>query len=80
MAPMPSTVVDVRQLTERFAELVALAAAGGDVIIAEGSVPRARLVALGSGRARQPGLHRGAITTTPDFDEPLPDEFWTGAP
>jgi predicted DNA-binding antitoxin AbrB/MazE fold protein len=22
------------------------------------------------------GLHRGAITTTDDFDDPLPDEFW----
>lgn len=21
-------------------------------------------------------LHRGAILTTPDFDEPLPDSFW----
>jgi hypothetical protein len=24
------------------------------------------------------GLHRGMITTTEDFDEPLPDEFWLG--
>lgn len=23
-------------------------------------------------------LARGAIQTTPDFDDPLPDEFWLG--
>ena len=22
------------------------------------------------------GLHRGAMTTSEDFDEPLPDDFW----
>jgi hypothetical protein len=26
----------------------------------------------------QPGLHLGAISTSDDFDEPLPDEFWLG--
>jgi hypothetical protein len=24
------------------------------------------------------GLHAGAIWTSDDFDEPLPEEFWTG--
>ncbi len=24
------------------------------------------------------GLHRGAISISSDFDEPLPDEFWLG--
>ena len=24
------------------------------------------------------GLHRGAIWTSDDFDDPLPDEFWLG--
>lgn len=27
---------------------------------------------------RKAGLHAGAIWTSEDFDEPLPDEFWTG--
>lgn len=26
----------------------------------------------------RPGLHLGAISTSDDFDEPLPDEFWLG--
>lgn len=27
---------------------------------------------------RKAGLHMGAIRISDDFDEPLPDEFWTG--
>jgi hypothetical protein len=26
----------------------------------------------------RPGLHLGAISMSEDFDEPLPDEFWSG--
>jgi antitoxin (DNA-binding transcriptional repressor) of toxin-antitoxin stability system len=28
--------------------------------------------------SRMAGLHEGAIQTTSDFDEPLPDSFWVG--
>ena len=27
---------------------------------------------------RTPNLHPGAMTVAPDFDDPLPDEFWFG--
>ena len=77
---MPSTAIDVHDLPQRFAELVALAAAGDEVIITDGTALRARLVALPQGRERRPGLHPGAISTGPDFDDPLPDEVWTGGP
>ena len=26
------------------------------------------------------GLHAGAIVAAPDFDAPLPDDFWAGQP
>lgn len=29
-------------------------------------------------RERMAGLHPGAIVMSPDFDAPLPDEFWLG--
>ena len=29
-------------------------------------------------RERVAGLHPGAIVMAPDFDAPLPDEFWLG--
>ncbi len=31
-----------------------------------------------SARPRVLGLHPGAIWTSEDFDDPLPDEFWLG--
>ncbi len=31
------------------------------------------------GPARIPGRHAGQIQMADDFDEPLPDSFWTGA-
>lgn len=75
---MAGTTVDVRDLPERFAELVALVLSGGEVLVTDGSVPRARLVALAPSVGRRAGLHPGAITIEPDFDDPLPDEVWTG--
>lgn len=33
-----------------------------------------------NGRPRTLGLHMGAIVAAPDFDAPLPDEFWAGPP
>ena len=37
----------------------------------------------GAGESDKPkapiaGLHPGAMEMSPDFDEPLPDEFWLG--
>lgn len=33
---------------------------------------------LMTSKPRIPGLHPGAIWTSEDFDESLPDEFWAG--
>ena len=71
--------VDVRELPGRFAELLDLARAGAEVVVTDGSTPRARLVPLPvAHRATIPGLHAGLVDIVPDFDDPLPDEFWGG--
>jgi antitoxin (DNA-binding transcriptional repressor) of toxin-antitoxin stability system len=75
---MSTTTVEVQELHARFGEVLSLAAAGTEVIVTEGHVPRARLVPLTSRHARTPGLHPGAIQTSDDFDAPLPEDFWTG--
>lgn len=75
---MPAATIDVNDLPSRFAELLALAEAGDEVLITEGDIPRARLVALPTGGLRKLGLHPGAMVMAPNFDDPLPDEFWTG--
>jgi len=77
---MATTVIDVKELPTKFAEIVSLAAAGAEVIVTEGNVPRAKLVPLAVGQPRVAGLHTGAIQTTADFDAPLPENFWAGTP
>lgn len=76
---MPTKTIDVRDAQHQLTELVAEVAAGTQVILMDGTQPRARLVPVtSSGPERVPGLHRGSMTTSPDFDEALPDEYWTG--
>ena len=71
------TAIDIRELPARLDEALALASAGGEVVLLEGSTPRARLVPFVSA-PRVAGLHPGAIQSAPDFDAPLPDAFWAG--
>lgn len=75
---MSTKTIEVWELTARFPEILSLAAAGTEVIVTEGQVPRARLVPLVQGQSRIPGLHPGAIQTAADFDAPLPEEYWVG--
>ena len=37
-----------------------------------------KVVIIPAEKIRVPGLNRGENWTSDDFDEPLPDEFWTG--
>jgi len=75
-----TTAIDIRELPARLDEALALAAAGGEVILLDGSTPRARLVPIDVARPRVLGLHPGAIQPAPDFDAPLPEDFWAGTP
>jgi len=78
---MPTKTVDVHDAQHQLAELIAQVAAGIEIILTDGQQPRARLVPIVTPTTRRvPGLHAGSITTTADFDAPLPDEFWTGTP
>ena len=73
-----ATTIDIRELPARLNEALALASAGGEVILLDGSSPCARLVPFASAPSRDAGLHPGAIQPTLDFDAPLPEDFWTG--
>jgi antitoxin (DNA-binding transcriptional repressor) of toxin-antitoxin stability system len=75
---MATTTVDIRDLANRFSEIISQAA-GDEVIITEQDIPRAKLIPLPEvTKARMSGLHLGAIQTSEDFDAQLQDEFWTG--
>jgi prevent-host-death family protein len=72
--------VSVDEAQDRLPDLLAQALAGNEVIITEHGTPVARLVPLAahSKKKRVPGLNRGSVSTSEDFDEALPDEFWLG--
>ncbi|GAB4506078.1 MAG: hypothetical protein Kow00123_02160 [Anaerolineales bacterium] len=67
--------IDIKEAQARLQELLSQIASGVELILTDGMTPVARLVPIS---ARVAGLHAGAIWTSPDFDEPLPDEFWMG--
>lgn len=73
--------VSVDEAQKQLHDLLAQALAGNEVIITEHGKPVARLVPIpvaAANKKRVAGLNRGAIWTSEDFDQPLPDEFWLG--
>jgi antitoxin (DNA-binding transcriptional repressor) of toxin-antitoxin stability system len=70
--------VDVRETQTNLHDLLSLVREGTEVVLTEGTTPVACLLPIGvSSTPRVAGLHRGAIWTSEDSDEPLPEEFWT---
>ncbi|GAJ29295.1 type II toxin-antitoxin system Phd/YefM family antitoxin [Acidomonas methanolica] len=70
----------VHDAKTNLSRLIADALAGGDVVIARGSVPVVRLVPVEPRGRRVFGTLKGKITLDKAFDEPLPaDELegWT---
>jgi antitoxin (DNA-binding transcriptional repressor) of toxin-antitoxin stability system len=77
---MLTKTVDVSDSQVRLAELLALVLSGTEIVFTQNQMPLARLIPIVSPQAtpRVAGLHKGAIWTSDDFDEPLPEDFWTG--
>ncbi len=77
---MTTQTVTIEDAQARLEELLNLAQAGTEIIIAHGGQPVARLVAIAEPKPKRriAGLDRGKIWMSDDFDAPLPDEFWTG--
>lgn len=79
-------MIDVSNAQGQLAELIALVQQGVEVILADGATPLAHIVPLLTSDVKREampriaGLHEhvGAIWTSDDFDDPLPDEFWLG--
>ncbi len=74
---MSDGTIDIQKERTDADQLLSLIAEGTEVLFTEGDTPVARLVPVGK---RVPGLHVGAIWSAEDFDEPLPEEFWTENP
>ncbi len=72
---MLAKTIDIRKEQTNLDTLLSLISEGAEVLLTDGDTPVARLVPI---EKRIAGLHSGAIWASDDFDEPLPDEFWTG--
>ena len=78
---MQTKTVEVHEAQTHLVELLLLVSAGMEIILMVGSTPLARIVPMaGAPTPRVAGLHPGAIWTSEDFDEPLPEDFWAGPP
>jgi prevent-host-death family protein len=72
-------MVDISEAKTQLPTLLSSALEGNEVIISEHNKPLAKLVPiLSSQKSRTPGLNKGKIWVSEDFDDPLPDKFWTG--
>ena len=70
---MQTETIDVGEAQAQFKDIVHRVVAGVHVILSENSKPVAHLFPAG---VRMAGLHAGAMSTSNDFDAPMPDGFW----
>ncbi len=76
---MITKTIDVQEVQISLEDILAFIRQGTGVILTDASRPLARLIPLTRPpTTRIAGLHQGAMWTRDDFDDPLPDEFWTG--
>lgn len=76
---MKTRAIDVQKSKIEIQDLVPWIKAGEEIILAEGDKPIARIVPIvSSTKERVPDIHAGQIWTSDDFDDSLPDDFWTG--
>jgi antitoxin (DNA-binding transcriptional repressor) of toxin-antitoxin stability system len=83
-----TTTIDLALESPTLDELLRLTEQGNDVVLVKAGQPVAKLVSTAplspssdSLPKRTPGLQPGAIVIVdPDWDAPLPDEFWLGEP
>ena len=69
----PPDQVNIHHAKTHLSRLVEDVAAGAEVLIAKGGKPMARFVPLELTRAaRRPGLLKGKLRISEDFDQPLP--------
>jgi prevent-host-death family protein len=72
-------IVNMHEAKTHFSRYVARALSGEEVLIAKNGKPLVRLVPadLPSGR-RKPGISKGSIVISEDFEKPLPEDLLRG--
>lgn len=75
-----TTTIDINQA--QISQLVELAKAGQEIILAQDDKPLLRVTAIevetSAPKRRIGNLHKGLVDISDDFDAPLPNSFWLG--
>lgn len=70
------SIVNIHQAKTNLSKLVDAVMHGEEVIIAKSGKPMIKMVRLDERTThRKPGLLKGRITLSPDFNAPLPDDL-----
>jgi prevent-host-death family protein len=79
---MSTKIVTLQEAEGHLLELITLAEQGEEVVITHNDQPKAKLVPLVKPPPKRVfGQHQGQVWMSPDFDDPLPDDFWfSGSP
>jgi prevent-host-death family protein len=73
------SIVTIHEAKTNLSKLIKKASNGEEIIIARGSQPVAKLVAIGVVKGkRQPGALKGQLHVGPEFFEPLPADEIAG--
>ena len=72
---MVTKTIDLQEAKKHLKDLVSRVGKGEHLVLSENNIPIAQLIPISQ---RVAGLHAGTIWTSNDFDEPLPEQFWTG--
>lgn len=73
--------VNIHKAKTHLSQLVDRVLAGEEITISKRGKPVARLVPIPPSQPRKPGLLKGQIWMSDDFDAPLPEEelkYWEG--
>jgi prevent-host-death family protein len=72
-------VVNIHEAKTTLSQLLESVLAGEDVVISKAGTPLARLIPYHTQKkTRSPGIWKGKVTMTDNFDDPLPPEILNG--
>jgi prevent-host-death family protein len=75
---MSTRNIDINDVKDNFQDLVLQAEQGDEIIITKENKPIAKLISLHEEEERMPGLNKGEIWMSDDFDKPLSEDYWMG--
>lgn len=71
--------INVGDAQAQLPKLLTLVSEGNEIIISADNKPLAKIVPFTQApKKRVAGLNKGKIKASENFDDPLPDDFWTG--